>query len=404
MKRLLLNKLASQETAPVVVFWGGLGKSSSLHYLESIIAKSVKSIAVGEVKDDVHSLLLLAGRKSFFGGVMARLFKRPLPELYLAELTGRVFKTDFVTKERPTILIIPSVQQELQSDNFDLKSWLKSSLIVDPAMQSAITVLYNNDVQGLSEALSDAGFTNKISFSVDSKSDIQSQEIEPYINKVTETTIDNRIQGIKTKMLVGGTYMPFHLRGVLGRFPVYAALSAISAAKQLKVNFVDALNALSDKQGLPSRMRLIPGIKKTLIVDDSYENSPESLLLAIEDVSRLKGEDQKIIAIIGDIEGLGRDSERVHGVIGEQLVRLGYNMIVSIGEKARDITRSAKQIDPDIEAYEFMDKGEAGIFVQNQLRIGDIVFIKGDKKSQLETVVKELMAFPLQAKKDLIQR
>jgi len=84
---------------------------------------------------------------------------------------------------------------------------------------------------------------------------------------------------------------------------------------------------------------------------------------------------------------------------------MDYDVIVAIGERCHDLIQCAKDAGFDqSNLYHFMDKVEAGKFIQHELRQGDLVVIKGSKESQLESIVKELMAFPLRAKDDLIQR
>jgi len=80
-------------------------------------------------------------------------------------------------------------------------------------------------------------------------------------------------------------------------------------------------------------------------------------------------------------------------------------MVVAVGEKGYDLLRCAEEsgMQPH-QLHHFEEKEEAGKFVQHELRIGDIILIKGNKTEKFETVVKELMAFPLQAKEDLLQR
>ena len=56
------------------------------------------------------------------------------------------------------------------------------------------------------------------------------------------------------------------------------------------------------------------------------------------------------------------------------------------------------------EVFHFIDQVEAGKFIQERLKQGDLVVVKGSKEHKLETIIKELMAFPLKAKEDLLVR
>jgi len=54
--------------------------------------------------------------------------------------------------------------------------------------------------------------------------------------------------------------------------------------------------------------------------------------------------------------------------------------------------------------FEFTDRDEAGLFVQKELREGDVVLLKGSQGARMEKITKELMADPLRAKELLVRQ
>jgi len=116
-------------------------------------------------------------------------------------------------------------------------------------------------------------------------------------------------------------------------------------------------------------------------------------------------EGQRRIAFVGDIMHAEASTEQSHCLLGTQLASMNYDMIVAVGEKCHDLVQCVKDAGYDeSHVFHFADKDEADLFVQHELKPGDLVVIKGSKEAQFETVVKELMAFPLRAKEDLLQR
>ena len=56
-----------------------------------------------------------------------------------------------------------------------------------------------------------------------------------------------------------------------------------------------------------------------------------------------------------------------------------------------------------IDCFSFKDSGEAGKFLQQRIKEGDLILIKGSQGVRMEKAVKEIMAEPLKAK-DLLVR
>ena len=54
--------------------------------------------------------------------------------------------------------------------------------------------------------------------------------------------------------------------------------------------------------------------------------------------------------------------------------------------------------------HSFDNTFEAGRFIQEELRQGDIVLVKGSQGARMERVVKELMAEPMDASKLLVRQ
>jgi len=79
--------------------------------------------------------------------------------------------------------------------------------------------------------------------------------------------------------------------------------------------------------------------------------------------------------------------------------------LVAIGERARDFIRGAKDSGMNENNTFYFDyQDEAGRFLQNRLKEGDILLIKGSQGARMERVVKELMAEPDRASELLVRQ
>jgi UDP-N-acetylmuramoyl-tripeptide--D-alanyl-D-alanine ligase len=215
------------------------------------------------------------------------------------------------------------------------------------------------------------------------------------------------IRGMNFKLSYAGAVVPIFLPGVLGRQHIYAALAGATIGIIHGMNLVEIAESLKKYQAPKGRMILIPGVKNTLIIDDTYNASPipvEAALKVLESI-KLPAEDDKKIAVLGDMLELGSFSEEGHKQVGRAAAKSGIDYLVTVGERSRDIVRAALESGmSEDRVFNFSTPEEAGLFVQKKIKQGDVVLIKGSQGMRMEKVVKELMVEPLQACELLVRQ
>lgn len=209
-------------------------------------------------------------------------------------------------------------------------------------------------------------------------------------------------RGLEVVVELQGQMLRTELRGTIGRPQGFAAATALAVAHHCDVPLASAVARLQrDYHGIPGRTRIIPGIKYTTLIDDSYNAaSPTAVISGLRDVASLdlaKGT-QKRIAALGDMRELGEYSDDAHRNVGHEVASLGFDVLVTCGTLARGIADAAHEAGmPKDAIHSFDDVAAAGRFIQDVIASGDIVFVKGSQGSRMEKIVKELMAEPLQA-------
>jgi UDP-N-acetylmuramoyl-tripeptide--D-alanyl-D-alanine ligase len=153
-------------------------------------------------------------------------------------------------------------------------------------------------------------------------------------------------------------------------------------------------------------MRLLGGIKKTLIIDDTYSSSPIATKAALGAVSLIPlKEGAESYAVLGDMMDLGKMTEMSHREIGHFVAEKGIDKLITVGERAKDMAVAAREAGmKEDKVFSFGDIKSAGDFLQGRLEKDDVVLIKGSKSIGMEKITKELMADPLKAKQLLINR
>lgn len=202
--------------------------------------------------------------------------------------------------------------------------------------------------------------------------------------------------GIAAKILIGSNAFPFIMAGVIGRQFVYPALAATAVGQALGMNMVEILAGLESLKPSPGRMRLLAGVKETLIIDDSYNASPVAVreaLAALADV-RVRG---KKIAVLGDMRELGALSKNAHREVGKLLAGV-VDKLVTVGEEAREIAVGA-QAAGLVHARSLETAEEALAWVRKEMQNGDAILIKGSQSIRVEKVTKGLLADERDVKK-----
>lgn len=215
------------------------------------------------------------------------------------------------------------------------------------------------------------------------------------------------IKGVNFKLSYAGSVVPIFIPGVLGKQHIYAALAGAAVGISYGMNLVGIAESLKNYRAPKGRMNLIAGIKRTLIIDDTYNASPIPTTVAMEVLHSftLPAEDDKKFAVLGDMLELGSFSEEGHKQVGRAVVANEIDYLITVGERSRDIVRAALEAGMNEDrVFNFPTPEEAGLFVQNKIKQGDVILIKGSQGMRMEKVVKELMAEPLMASELLVRQ
>jgi UDP-N-acetylmuramyl pentapeptide synthase len=206
-------------------------------------------------------------------------------------------------------------------------------------------------------------------------------------------------------LVMGEERVPVVLNDLLGRGQAYAALSAAAVGKHFGLTINEIAEGLERFHPQAGRMRPIRGIKQTLILDDSYNAAPASMAAALEVLRCFEvPESSRRIAVLGRMGELGRYSVDEHRLLGLRTAEVA-DLLVCVGEEARDIRRGAIEAGMDENAIQyFLNSTEAGRWLDFNVKSGDVVLVKGSQSARMEKVVKDLMTEPLRASELLVRQ
>jgi UDP-N-acetylmuramyl pentapeptide synthase len=191
--------------------------------------------------------------------------------------------------------------------------------------------------------------------------------------------------------------------GAIGLPLVYTYSGAVAVGVACGMTLEAAAVALNDHIPAPGRMRILKGIKGSVIIDDTYNASPTAVEQALSTLKELKHAKRKI-AVLGDMLELGRFSADAHEKVGS-LAASTVDGLFTLGIRARKIAEGALENGLDEEViFQHEDVVRAGKELQAYIKPGDVILIKASQGIRAEHVVEEVMAEPELASEYLVRQ
>lgn len=396
---------------------GSVGKSSTKEMIGLVLKNTLKIRQnEGNYNNEIGVPLTILGLKSpgkniigwlnVFIFAFARLIFRykKYPEVLVLEMAAdRPGDLSYLTKMAPCkIGVLTAISQSHIEFFKSLENIAKEKSAIIKHLPKEGWAILNADDEWV-YALRKRTQARILTYGVNSRADVQALDIEieqELINQKPE------IKGLRFKVSYQGNVVPVFLPQVISLAQIYSALAAIATGLALNLNLLTITQALKKYQPLPGRMNLIPGINNSLIIDDTYNSSPQAVRSAFESLERISIDSSaRKWVILGDMLELGEFSDEAHYQIGQKFTQMNFDYLITIGEEAREIAKAARETDFDKERILSFDNSLAAIkFLKPRIQSGDIILVKASQGMRLERLVKEIMLNPHLAKKYLVRQ
>ncbi len=215
-------------------------------------------------------------------------------------------------------------------------------------------------------------------YGLDSQADLWADEVEGL-----------GLDGVRFRLHYAGETL--HVRiPLIGRHSVHTALRAAAVGLVEGLNWGEILAGL--RIGNPQlRLVAVQGKNGSLLLDDTYNASPESTVAALNLLEELDG---RKVAVLGDMLELGPYEEQGHRLVGNLAAKVA-DALITVGPRARIIAETAEAAGLDSKAItKFEDSQQALVYLKDSLTKGDVVLVKGSRAVQMDKIVPELEARP----------
>lgn len=173
---------------------------------------------------------------------------------------------------------------------------------------------------------------------------------------------------------------------MIGRHSVHTALRAAAVGIVMGMPWAEIITGLRRSH---SQLRLVVVRTESgaLIVDDSYNASPESTLAALNLLEEIEG---RKVAVLGDMLELGPYEQEGHDIVGRRAAEVAQ-LLVTVGQLGKSIAESARISGLPEENIISCDDVPQAIDILGKLLVeGDVALIKGSHGLRMDRIVAAL--------------
>src|SRR5512143_2228726 len=193
------------------------------------------------------------------------------------------------------------------------------------------------------------------------------------------------LEGIRFRLHYLGETL--HVRiPLIGRHSVHTALRAAAVGLVEGLNWQEILEGLNQGH---TQLRLAAVRSQTgaLLLDDTYNASPESMLAALNLLDELEG---RKVAILGDMLELGPYERGGHEMVGLRAAQVA-SVLLTLGERAHMIAEAARRAGMKKSSILEFDELESLIeWLKTNLTKDDTVLIKGSHGLRMDRITSML--------------
>lgn len=168
------------------------------------------------------------------------------------------------------------------------------------------------------------------------------------------------------------------------------ALAAAAAALGTGATAEDVRAGLAAFEPVGQRMQCLRLRNGSVVVDDTYNANPGSLMAAVEAVRAACG-GKPFAAVLGEMRELGPESASLHFDAGKRIGAAKPSLLVALGQMGSEILRGAQAAGMDASlCFHAQTHAEAVAFLRERIPEQAWVLVKGSRAMGMERVVEGL--------------
>lgn len=369
---IALGKIAAYKRSlyniPVIAVTGSVGKTSTKDMIASVL----------ETK---YNVLKTKGNLNNNIGVPLTILELKKHDCLIVEMgMNHLNEISYLTKiAKPTIAVITNIGTAHIGNLGSRENILKAKLEILEELDENGVLFINNDNDLLHKEYNNLKNKYEVkTIGIDNASDYIAYNIKEDITGSIFTIKDNDIE---ENIQVNVATRPF----------IYNSLMGYAIGKELNIENDLIKKGISNLKLTAHRLEKKINKRGVTIIDDTYNASYDSMKSALELLGK---SNNRKIAILGDMLELGDYTEEIHRKIGEDVVNNNIDILITVGNFSLYIKDEAlkKGFNKD-NIYSFEKQEDTYNLLNNILKEGDLVLVKGSHAINLDKLVEEMMNF-----------
>lgn len=346
-------------TCQFIGITGSSGKTSTKDIVASVVSQKYRTaktyenqnndlgvpLTVMNVPDDAEYVIAEMGINDF--GVMDRL----------------------VSMVQPQITVISSIGPAHIAQLKTMDNIVQQKCLINRDLKEDGHCFYNNESYGLKDQLAAMGLGDRAVSYGFSNSDITASNY-----RLNDEGTSFQCEGVEYTV------------PILGKHQVLNCLAAIGVGRLLGLSVEEIQQGLKEVKLTPHRLQLRK-IGDAVIIDDSYNCNPSSLVASLEMVSKYNHTYHKTV-VIGDMLELGETSYKLHYDVADAIDFHQFDNIVLVGEEVRAIADNLKK--QGISYQLFTDLEKTREYLLKYLKKGNVLFFKASNGMHFASLIDSL--------------
>ena len=379
----------------IVIIVGSIGKTSTKEAIYTVLERKFKvRRSIKNYNNEIGVPLTILGSPSgeksflrwlkiFFKAIFFNIFRnRNYPQILVLEMAADKpgdlkYLMNIISRKLLKVIVLTGIAPVHLEFFGSMDNIFKEKTTPFSYLEKNNFAIVNKDDCDF-ERVKEKIHSNLLSYGLSQGSDLKAQEIDY-----------DRV-GLKFEFKYKDKIISSRLEGAIAKHQLYALLGAVAVGISFNISLDESLEALKKYQILPGRMRKLKGIKKTILIDDTYNSSPEAVKKTLQALIDFPFGKRKI-AVLGDMLELGQGSEKFHRQVGGIVTKLGIDYLITFGEESKYIFDEARKTGFSVDqSFQFDDIEKIIDFIKNLIIPDDILLIKGSRAMKMEEIIKKV--------------
>ena len=350
---------------PVIAITGSVGKTSTKDIVANVVSKKYKTLKT-------------EGNNNNNIGLPFTILKMKDEEAAVLEMGMNHFGeiSLLASIANPNICIITNIGTSHIGNLGSRENILKAKLEILEGSKKRVVII-NNDNDLLHKWYEENKEKYNIkTYSIKEKSDVMAKNIDL---KEQSSNFTCKINGKEEKITVP----------VGGEHFILNSLCAITVGEVLGIENKKIIEGIEKFELTKKRMDIYDLKEGIKIINDAYNASLESMKASLKVLSKFN--ENRKIAVLGDMFELGDYAEEIHKKVGEEVAKNNVDILITSGKNSKYIAETAEKELKKENIYYLENKEEIEKLLQKIVKPGDVILFKASNGMKFYEIAERMI-------------